>query len=64
MVCLPTFTIKDQPNVGKYIYHTWMVWVCIIAPLNGSSQAQRFYAPRIVSNFRLLVGEEAAMKCH
>ena len=27
MVYLATFTIKSQPNVGKY---TWMVWVSII----------------------------------
>ena len=27
MVYLPTFYHKNQPNVGKYTYHTWMVWV-------------------------------------
>ena len=21
---------KNQPNVGKYTYHTWMVWDCLI----------------------------------
>ena len=25
MVCLPAFTIKNHPNVGK-IYHTWIPW--------------------------------------
>lgn len=25
MVCLPTFTIKNQPNVGIWTYHTRMV---------------------------------------
>ena len=27
LVYLPTFTIKNQPHVGKYIIDTWILWV-------------------------------------
>ena len=28
MVYLPTFTMQNQPNVGKYIIHGWYGWCC------------------------------------
>ena len=47
---LPTFELKNHPNVGKYIYHTWSIWVCFWMLLGPSIRKSVTFAIAKYSN--------------